>query len=215
MKLILGVTVFLLLSQALFAQQNKQDSSNLQVDSLKAKVAKEETTEKKAITWSIYIEYNPEYGPQPGQYGFHQQIGAGLTYRKINLGVFTSYLRDGITRMLIFPNEFDLIYLYGGGYLGTVLYLNQKFDIVIRYSFSKGGMVWENSETKLDLVRENFFLSKPEVVVQYKPVNFFSVFSTAGYKIGHGLDIPGVDKNGLNGFAISFGVRLGYFHFKP
>ncbi len=199
----------------LSAQQITQDSTSLSADSIKIKEEKEDPIQKDPIPWSIFVELSTEYAPQPDDHGFHQQLGMGASYRRINAGGFVNLQKTQITRTLIFPNDFDLIYLHGGGYLGITLINGFQADLVLRYSYSQGGMVWENAETKADLVRDNFSMSKPELVFQYRLIKFLSFFVSGGYKIGHGIELPGIEKNDFNGPTVNFGGRLGFFHLRP
>ncbi len=212
-------SLFLLISllgvQMLSAQQVEQDSMIISVDTTKIIAEKADPILKDPIPWSIFIEFNFEYAPQPDNHSFHHQIGLGTSYRMIHAGVFANFQKNTITKPLIFPNEFDLIYLHGGGYLGLMLANGQNADLVFRYNLSKGGMVWENSETKADLVRDDYYMSKPELILQYRVLNFISLFASGGYKIGHDIEMPGIDKNDFNGFTLSVGGRLGFFRLSP
>lgn len=206
--------IVLLSIDVLYSQELQQDSVS-NADTTRIIEEKADPKPANPIPWSIFVEVNAEYAPQPDEYSFHHQAGIGVSFRMINLGGFVNFQKNTITKTLIFPNQFDLIYLHGGGYLGLTLMNSQQVDLVFRYNYSQGSMVWENSETKADLVRENFSMSKPELVLQYRLLDFISFFVSGGYKIGHGIDLPGVEKNDFNGFAFSIGGRLGYFHLNP
>ena len=201
--------------QLLFAQELKQDSLAIDIDTAKINDEKADPILKEPIPWSIFVEISGEYAPQPDDYGIHQQLGMGASFRLLHAGWFINLQKSQITRTLVFPNEFDLIYLHGGGYVGLTLINSQQADLVLRYNYSQGGMVWENSETKADLVRDNYSMSKPELVLQYRLMNFLSFFVSGGYKIGHGIQVPGVARNDFNGFTVNFGGRLGFFHLSP
>ncbi|MEQ8881919.1 MAG: hypothetical protein RLQ12_19915 [Cyclobacteriaceae bacterium] len=200
----------LLSANILLAQQLQQDSVSY-ADTTKVREEKADPILENPIPWSIFIEASAEYAPQPDEHNFHQQLAIGASYRMINIGAFVNLQKKTITKTLIFPNQFDLIYLHGGGYLGLTLINGQQADLVLRYNFSKGGMVWENAETKADLVRDDYYMSKPELVFQYRLLNFISFFASGGYKLGHGIEMPGINKNDFNGFTISVGGRLGFF----
>jgi len=201
--------------QWLFAQQLQEDSVQIATDTVEIMEEKADPILSAPIPWSIFIEAGAEYAPQPEEHSFHHQFGMGASYRMINIGGFVNFQKKIITRTLIFPNRFDLIYLQGGGYLGLTMINGQNADVVIRYNFSQGSMVWENAETKADLVRDNFWMSKPELILQYRLLKFISLFASGGYKIGHNLEVPGISKNDFNGFTLSVGGRLGFFHLNP
>lgn len=211
MKGIFLLIFFTLVMGALKAQVPEQDSTQILSDTLIHSEEKADPILKEPIPWSIYIEFLPEYAPQPDQYGMHYQFGAGASYRWVSLGAFVNFQKQDIKKQLIFPNDFNLIHLHGGGFLGGRVVDYQRLAIDLRYNYSMGGMVWENSETKRDLVRENFSMSKPELILQYHLLNYVSVFTAAGYKIGHGITLPGVEKNDFNGFSLGVGIRVGFF----
>ncbi len=214
MRIFLALTITLAMLAMLKGQELQTDSLQTAQDSLIVGKDTEEQ-EKLPAAWSVYFEYLPEYAPHPDQYGWNQQFGVGGSLRHLHVGFFINYIRDGISKPLIFPNQFDLIFLHSGGFIGTSLYNKNQLNVVLKYNLSHGTLVWENTETKADLIREYFFMSKPEVTIQYALIKVLSAFASLGYKISHEADIPGIEKNDFNGFAAGAGIRFGFFQSKP
>ncbi len=211
MKVLFSLLLFLLLLGYLNAQVSVQDTIQVLQDSSGINEEKADPILKAPTPWSIYLEVLPEIAPRPDAYSIHYQFAAGASYRRLGLGTFINFQRKNIQRTLIFPNRFNLIYLHGGAFLSARFIDYQRIALDLRYNYSLGSMVWENSESKKDLARDNFSLSKPELILQYHILKFVSVFTAAGYKISHGIDLPGVQKNDFNGISFGVGLRVGYF----
>lgn len=157
----------------------------------------------------IYAEGMMIYAPTPGNYDLSRQLGIGISYRNVSLGAFYSLFTGEYNSILIFPNQFDLLYTHGGGYLEYIPLDNRYLETGLRVSFSMGDMLWEYTETKEDFVRDEFQVLKPEVVVRLVPWKFVKLIGALGYNAYNNLKLPSATSEDFSGLTLALGIQIG------
>ena len=187
----------------LFAQEGSLDTLNTADTTV--------NVDQVLYQYGIYLEPLIEVTPGPdGPYAC-DQIGFGLSYRRVSGGVFLSTFKGHYEKTLVFPNKFELEYMFGGGYLGMqVLRINQ-FEVDLRLNYGHGDMIWERTDSRADFSRDEFDLIKPEIQISGVPFRYLKLFITSGYRKIYNLSLTGTDSGEFSGFTAGFGLKAGYF----
>lgn len=202
----LFATGFLLASVLLYAQDTKQDSTGMAQDSL-------ETIQKpvKQIHVGFYLEAMTESVEGLNKRNFSQQFGIGVEYHFLSAGIYQNLASGHNSRLLIFPNKFDLIYTYGGTYLSFRILKSRMLESYLRFNYGNGDMVWERSDDKTDFTRDKYYVIKPELQVAFVLIPYVKLFGMVGYRRFVSLDLPSIGNNDLSGITFALGIKVGYF----
>lgn len=197
------LSLFFLLCYGGYAQEVKTDT--IPGDTLEV--------EKKSLLAGagIYVEGMAVYAPTPSKYNFSSQIGMGLTYKRISIGVFHSLFQGDLRTIVVFPNKFDLLYAHGGGYAGYELIKRKHLEAGLRVHYSQGDMVWEYAESKEDFLRDKFQVVRPEVTISLVPLRYVKIFTALGYNKFMDLDLPSATSDDFSGLTLGLGIKIGYF----
>lgn len=171
--------------------------------------ALEET--KPFLPVEVYLEGVIVHAPTPKGHSFSSQLGVGLAYKRLSVGAFRSLFQGEYTSILIFPNEFELTYAHGGGYLGYKVLDKEPLEASIRVNFSQGDMVWERTGTNENFARDKFQLVKPEITLSLVPARLVKVYASVGYSKFTDLGLPSITSDDFSGLTLGLGLKLGYF----
>ena len=195
--------LFLFISQVVCAQE---------LDSL-ATDTPELRLPKHILGAYVQASINVTPNPTPDGLGFMKVLGAGFKYDKLEAGFSYSIFDSELQNRLVFPKIFNLIYQHGGGYVSYSVVEFKYFDVVPFGSLQQGDMVWENSDTGEDFLREKFSLLQFGVSIQSSYLKY--VVRPAlifGYQSMSGLDLSGVSPEDFKGVFVGFNVKVGYFN---
>lgn len=160
----------------------------------------------------IYLVLAGKAAPNLSRLNVTEFYGGGVQYNKWSLGFMIREFVGGTKRYLIFPNLFSLNYRYGGPILSFNFYESRWVDLFAQTSFASGDMVWRNTSTKEDFLRDKFFMSMLSVKVETGRFRYVRPFLNVGYQQMTGLELSGVNQNQFSGFFFGGGLRLGYFN---
>lgn len=159
----------------------------------------------------IYLEAGVESVPGMGKRNFSQQFGVGVMYEFVSIGIYQNLALGKTSRTLVFPNDFDLIYGYGGAYVGFRIVKTRMLSGTIRMNYGRGDMVWERADTKEDFTRDTYHLVKPEIQISVIPVKFVKGFVMVGYRQFYDLKLANIANKDFSGVTFAVGIQVGYF----
>lgn len=166
---------------------------------------------RKITPIDVYAEGMLLYSPTIGEYNFSAQAGAGIGYKRFSMGVYKTIFLGKITTVLVFPAEFQLLYSYGGAYLGIGFIDRFWLEANLRVHYGHGDMVWEHASSNEDFTRDTFHLIKPELIVALKALNFGRLYASIAYTRLMDLDMPAAHAEDFSGLTFGVGLKLGLF----
>jgi hypothetical protein len=162
-------------------------------------------------SWGAYLGMTSGASPNPG--GAEDVISflGGLQYRFfiIEFGLY-SY-QGNYSKRLIFPNEFQINYLYGSGAIGFRFINKRWIELSSVLTVGNGDMLWERSTNFENLFSDKFWIVKPEIRLEVTPTKFTRVFTGIGYQSMQGLELSQLQNSDFSGAFIQIGLKLGYY----
>ncbi len=162
----------------------------------------------------IFISVSLENGNQYNSRGNLVFFGAGIEYEGFLAGAYTAVFDGNVKELLIFPNEFKLIYAHGGAYLGRRLWKSRFFQTDAVLNWGKGNMLWERTDNFADFQEDRFTTLEAELIFSYKPIMPVQFYASVGYRSFQGLKLTQVEQSDFEGVTINMGFRLGLFRSK-
>lgn len=138
--------------------------------------------------------------------------GFGLRYNKWVLGFSQTTFIGTTSNYVIFPNVFNLEYRHAGLEVGYEIYESQWMTIQVQASYRWGDMVWEDSETQADFLRDKFNMQRLAVVVEVDKIRYIKPYLIIGYQKMNDLSLARVSNVDFSGLFLGLGARIGYFN---
>ena len=153
--------------------------------------------------------------------------GAGIIIKdRFLLGGFAGRMEDGaFNRRLVFPNQFTMKFIHGGGLAGYKITSIKNYEITIENRISFGHVRWLRSESGSDFVDSSMMIIQPGIGVDFNPMVMFKsvkrnpgplhdiirINLNVGYRIMSGLVIQGLEDGDFNSPVIGLSLKVGYF----
>lgn len=192
--------LFLLFSSLL----NAQELDSVMVDSI--------IVEEPKDLFGIYLSLGTTQTPDPVGSSSLGTFDVGIRYKNFESSfVFAAY-EDGYQSRIIFPNDFDLLYAYGGGTFAYYLLNSQYYSVAPFVGIYSGDMVWERSDSKEDVFRDKFGLLQIGLKVESPFLRFIRPEFRIGYQAITNLELTGLNNKDFSGIFIGLNVKVGYFN---
>lgn len=160
---------------------------------------------------SIYIGAGTEAAQTPDGLEPHVQFSMGIEYKKFHLGLtYLDYVGE-YSQLLIFPNEFSMLYRHGGVYVGRDILNFGAIHLNAILQGSHGDVVWQRMSTSEDIFRDKLTIWQPSLQIEVNSGIPVSGYLNVGYRQVNGLNLPRIESKDFSGPTIQFGVRLGLF----
>lgn len=169
------------------------------------------TKSKHSFISGGYVHAKLERSRVSGLTSFNPVFGAAIILMNhIDLGFFSTwYDGDELVETIVFPNEFDMSYRYGGLIIGYHTMLEERYQLAIRVRAGRGEVLWERLDSGLNLVSDKMLIIEPQVSFGYVLNKFLAAEVYAGYRKMSDLDIPELKNEDFNGFQFGFGIKAG------
>ena len=161
--------------------------------------------------WAVYGEGVLMANPTPDRHQLSSEIGLGVKVGPLTVGGFIHTFHGDIQRILVFPNEFNLYYKYGGGYVGLQFLDQKRIFSELKLKVGHGDMVWQRSDNRRNLDRDTFWVGQPELQIGYKTNRYFQVFFLCGYRFIKDLNIIKYETSDFSGVILGLGLKAGIF----
>ena len=201
------VVVFLLFMVIL--KSFAQDTTYVRSDSLTEKTTK--TSNPKWMNLGIYGQAAKLIAPTPGGLQQNFWIAGGVFFKRWQAGIFLSPYDDGYYEVIIFPNEFSLNYLYGGGYLGYTIYQNKWLDLTTSIALGRGDIIWEITSTFENYFRDEYNMTHLQLEADFARLRFLRPTLSIGYRQMSTIRMPRTNASDFSGFTATIGLRLGAY----
>lgn len=159
----------------------------------------------------VFIAVSLENSPQVS--GRHNApfYGAGIEFEGFLAGAYATTGLYNKERTLIFPNNFNLLYAYGGAYIGRRVWSVDRVQVDLLFNLAKGNMLWERADNHVDFIEDRFYTWEPELCLSYSIIPLSRVFATVGYRKYVGLNLEQVEPADLEGVTVNLGFKFGIF----
>ncbi|MFY0605387.1 MAG: hypothetical protein JXR10_01650 [Cyclobacteriaceae bacterium] len=201
-KMRIGTMVFLL-GVILSCQKLMAQSAN---DSIPVEETKERYWPK--IRKGLYFDASGDIVNGPGNKELATSLELGLTFSVIDLAFFINRSHGDHEADLIFPNTFELDYLYGGVHLGTNFRILSYITIKPSINIGRGDMIWSRKEEDEVFSRDEFNAIHPQLRVGFAPFKFVNIYGKAGYRFINKLNLQGVTPSDFDGYTFGCGVSF-------
>ena len=202
-----------------------QEVDTLSVDSITL-VEDSIIVEPPAYYGAAFALIDGRIGPTVGGTKLHAGLGFGVQYNKWSLGYHfykfgralqvlgvNVYDTEGqIEALVVFPNVFELEYAFGGPFIGFELYDSESWSLDLYGSYQFGDMIWEDQETQVDFLRDEFSLITFGGIVDFDNFRYAKPYVMVGYQTVNNLDLTLVENSDFSGIFLSFGVRVGFYN---
>ena len=163
---------------------------------------------------SLYAGAGTEASPTPDGIEPHVQLQLGAEYKKFHLGLtYLDYIGE-YRQLLIFPNEFSMLYRHGGFYVGRDLFSTGFIHVNAILQWSHGDVVWQRAATSEDIFRDKLTVWQPSLQLELNAGFPLSGYVNVGYRQVSGLELPRITSEDLSGLVVQFGVRVGLFRMR-
>lgn len=161
--------------------------------------------------YGLYYEAiaKTSHGPE-GSASLRQQ-SVGICYKRLNIGFFKTEYFGSYSHLVIFPNEFDLKYQYGGGYLGLHFYRGKIVEATLLMNVGRGDMIWKITDSRESFFRDEFMIYEPELHLSLVPIKYVKLFFTSSYRKLADLKLSGISASQFDGMTFGAGIRIGIY----
>jgi len=126
------------------------------------------------------------------------------------VGFFGTWNISGdLVQQIIFPNDYDMNYIYGGLVVGYRSKSIGSFNFFLESRFGHGEVIWEELETGRNVLSDKMYTFEPQIGVDYSPIKFAKINVFAGYRIMNGLEIVNLTNSDFNGIRYGFLLKIG------
>ena len=190
-----------------------QDSTHVAQDSIIQKAVKEPNP--RLMNLGAYMQVGRLFAPSPGGLQQNIWIAGGVFIKRFQLGAFIAPYDDTYLGVIIFPAEFSLNYLYGGGYLGYTILQNKLVDFSATAAVGQGDLIWETTTSFENYFRDEFTMTHIILDIELVPVRFVRPIIQVGYRHMSEIDIPKTSASDFTGLTVAAGLRVGYYTKRP
>jgi hypothetical protein len=159
----------------------------------------------------VYAQADRQYAPTPAGQQLGIRLGTGLQIKRWNFDAFVTTYEDNYSQIIIFPNHFDMSYLYGGFALGFALLQNRWYQVNLNTAFGKGDILWEHSLTYENYFRDTFNMYHAGVEIEATPIRFIRPHVQVGYRKMSEINIPLLNHQDFTGLCLRFGLKIGVY----
>ncbi len=156
----------------------------------------------------LYLDLATEFVPGPSEQNLSNSVELGITVSVFDIAFFFNNVNSNYNAELIFPNTFDLDYIYGGVHLGTKLMATKRIMIKPSINLGRGDMTWSRQDEDKVFSRDVFKIVHPQIRLGYSPIRFITIYGKSGYRFLNGLNLNGVSSEDFEGFTFGIGLSL-------
>ncbi|MFZ9046167.1 MAG: hypothetical protein ACO2ZZ_09875 [Cyclobacteriaceae bacterium] len=171
-----------------------------------------------SVDWTnlgLNAQIGRHYSPTPGGMQEGAWLSSGLFVKRWQAGVFISTYEETYQQMLIFPNQFDLNYLYSGCYLGYTFLQNRWFQSNLTLSIGRGDVLWERALTFENYFRDTFTMIHYMLEIEGTPIRFIRPLVQFSYRKMSSIQLPEIENKQFSGLSVIAGVRFGLYTKRP
>lgn len=166
------------------------------------------------VDWSdigISLQISRQLAPTPPGRQLGGWVSSGLAIKRWQGGVFISTYEEDYREIIIFPNEFEMNYLYGGYFLSYRFIQNRWFQSNLTAAYGRGDVLWERSTTFENYYRDAFSMYHLMLDLEATPIRFIRPIAQLGYRKMSPISMPLISASDFSGLSIIFGVRIGFY----
>ena len=210
----MGKIIFILLIFTFCVAGNINAQSEIDSTGIADSIAEvnSEQTYWQSLDKGVYLDLSLLSTPHPESKGLAFESKVGLSLGLFNFGVFRNRNQSAYKKTLIFPNQFNLDYIYGGVFLGVKVFQSAHFEAQVQGNYGKGDMTWTQDGESDVFFRDEFELIHPSVKISYLPFKFMNVYVQGGIRIMRELELSGVQNEDFSGLCFGLGLSIGLYN---
>ena len=138
--------------------------------------------------------------------------GLGVQYERWMVSFSIYDFQGSYQTYVIFPNIFELDYRYGGPEVAFQAYQSEWISVMLAAAYLRGDMVWKNTSTGENFLRDEFDLMKGSIKVELRKFRYAKPHLAVGYQQVRNLNLDRIDAGDFSGLFVAAGIRIGYFN---